>query len=168
MLRRVLIVGLLVGAVGTVTIAAAPSATPSPRMGKWRLAHTPLGRLISGNVGRLLVLRSELNATEEQRAKIREILVSHKTEIAKTAKAVRDRRVALREAVMADGTDDAKIRQAADDLGEVIGDAAVKAKELRGEIAPILTDEQRELIEECRMDCDGAVDNFFAKVLQGE
>jgi Spy/CpxP family protein refolding chaperone len=133
-----------------------------------RLADTPLGRLISGNIGRLLVLRSQLNVTPEQRAEIREVLVSRRAEIATTVKSVRDKRLVLRDAVLADKPDDAKIRAAAKDLGTAIGDAAVKAAKLRAELAPIMTDEQIDLIRQFRQDRDEAVEAFLTKAMQSE
>ncbi|NUQ63272.1 MAG: Spy/CpxP family protein refolding chaperone [Pirellulales bacterium] len=160
--RRTLIVLVLTGALAA-TAAAAPGA--AKRHGH-RLAETPLGRLISGNIGRMLVLRSELNLTDEQRSKIREVLVSHKQEIAKRAKAVWEKRNALREEVLASGTDEPKIRSLAGELTQAVADAAVLASKLRDEIAPVLSDEQRELVKKHLAECDGAVAKFFEKAVQ--
>ena len=121
----------LVAAMGEVGIAAAPDGTASA-LPSWRqLADTPVGRMISGNLGRLLVLRSEMNVTPEQRAEIRGVLVGHRSQIAATVKSVREKHLVLRDAVLADQPDEGKIRAAARELGIALGDAAVKAAHLR-------------------------------------
>jgi Spy/CpxP family protein refolding chaperone len=170
MLKSMMVAGVLglVAVMGDVGLAAAPNgaATALP---SWRqLADTPVGRLISGNLGRLLVLRSEMNVTSEQRAEIRGLLVGHRSQIAATVKSVREKHLVLRDAVLADQPDEGNIRAAASDLGVALGDAAVKAAKLRGELAPILTDEQRELIRQFRQERDESIDEFLAKAIKGE
>jgi len=126
-----------------------------------QLVGTPLGKLISGQIGRLMVLRSELNITAEQRAKIRETLLAQKPEMAKTAKAVWEKRLALRHAVLTSPADEQVIRKASDDLGKAIGEAAMLASKLAGEVRPILTSEQRELIKKCAGECEQSTAKFF-------
>jgi len=132
------------------------------------LAQTPLGRMISGSVGRLLELRSDLNVTDQQRGEIRDVIVSHRSEIASTVKSVREKRTAVRDLVRADDAEEAQIRAAADELGKAIGDAAVKAAKLRKEIAPILTDEQHELIDQFLEKNDSAANSFLDAATQGQ
>jgi Spy/CpxP family protein refolding chaperone len=136
-------------------------------VGERRLADTPIGRMISGCIGRLLVLRSQMNVTEEQKAEIREVLATHRPAIAETVKSVRDKRVALRNAVLSGAADEGQIRADADELGKAIADAAVKASKLRNEIAPILTEEQRRLIASFFEENDAAVDKFLTDAAQG-
>jgi Spy/CpxP family protein refolding chaperone len=124
--------------------------------------------MISGSIGRLLVLRSEMNVTDEQRAQIRDVLVSRRPAIAETVKSVRDKRVVLRDAVLSGKADEAQIRAAADELGKAIADAAVKASKLRNEIAPILTEEQRGLIKKFLEENDAAVDKFLTNAANGQ
>lgn len=159
MLRNLVMVGLVVAGLGTIGIASTPDA--SPGAGRWPGANTPLGRMISGNLGRLMVLRSELNLSDEQRSQVRDVLVRHRSEIASTVQAVRAKRLALRDAVLAESADEAAIRAAAAELGEQIGNAAVKASKLKAQVAPILTDEQRTLIVEFMADRDQAIDRFL-------
>lgn len=165
MKRRVLLASVV--ALALVTGVAAAYGSGAPGFGG-RLAHTPIGKMIGGCIGRIMVLRSELNVTDEQRAQIREVLVSHRPAIAETVKSVRDKRVALRNAVLSGKADEAEIRAAADDLGKAIADAAVKATKLRGEIAPILTEEQQGLIAKFLRENDAAVDKFLTKAAAGE
>ena len=60
--------------------------TPGDFGGKW--TNSPVGKLISGRIGRAMVLRSELDVTDEQREKIHAILKSHRTEFAKAAQPI--------------------------------------------------------------------------------
>jgi Spy/CpxP family protein refolding chaperone len=144
-------------------VAAGPMAMSAEKSGRaWR-AKTPLGKLVSGQIGRLMVLRSELDVTQEQRCKIRDILKQHKPEILDAAENVWKHRNALRDAVLAKKPDESKIRKAADKLGKAIGDAAVLGSELAAEVRPILTAEQIERLEEFRDDRQGAVVDFFEK-----
>jgi Spy/CpxP family protein refolding chaperone len=124
--------------------------------------------MVSGCFGRFLVLRSELNLTAEQRTKIRDVLVSHRSQIAQTAKSVHDKRSALRTAVLSGKADETQIRAAADDLGKAIADAAVKASKLRSEVAPILTEDQHNLIGKFLADNDAAIDKFLDNASQGK
>jgi Spy/CpxP family protein refolding chaperone len=131
-----------------------------------RGADTPLGKLIAGNLGRMLVLRSELNLTQAQKTQIRDVLLSHRSEIVSTMQAVRAKQVALRDAVL-EGKSEEEVRAAAGELSDVIADTAVKATKLRNQIAPILTEQQRELIAKTIQEKDQAVDSFFDQVSVG-
>jgi Spy/CpxP family protein refolding chaperone len=130
--------------------------------------NTPLGRLISGSIGRVLVLRSDLALTEAQRLQIRDVLMQHRPEIAVTVKSLRDSRVELRNTVLRGDADEATIRAAADKLGKAIADASVKAAKLRNELAPIVTDEQKERIGEFFSAQDAAVNKVLERAIQGK
>ena len=168
MFRKGLFVGLLVVAVGAVAMAAAPGPRAGGGWGMFPLADTPLGRLVTGSIGRLLVLRSELNLTAEQKQQVRDVLVSHRKEIAATVKSVHDKRTALRDAVLSGSADEAAIRAKANDLGAAIGDASVKAAKLRGQVAPILTAEQRQLIQRFLAEQDAAVNKLLDQAMSGQ
>jgi Spy/CpxP family protein refolding chaperone len=163
MLRNLVMVGMVVAGLGTIGIAATPNAGSGA--GRWPGADTPLGRMIAGNLGRLLVLRSELNLSAEQRSQVRDLLVQHRREIASTVQAVRAKRLVLRDAVLTETADEAAIRAAAAELGEQIGDAAVKAAKLKARLAPILTDEQRTLIGQFLADRDQTIDRFLEQAV---
>ena len=72
--------GLSVAALAA--LVAAPVVAEAAPMGllRTRLADTPLGRFVSGQIGHLLVLRSKLNVTAEQREQIVAIVQSHRAE----------------------------------------------------------------------------------------
>lgn len=124
----------------------------------------PLRMLVSGQFGRLLALRSELDATAEQRDKIRAILKSHKAEIASALRPVAEKRRALREATLAENANEATIRAAADELGKAIGDAAVVGSKIKAEVREVLTPEQRERVTQFRRQSESAVDKFLAEM----
>jgi Spy/CpxP family protein refolding chaperone len=166
MLRRFVLPCMLVAAIVVMGVAAAPSSGPAAAWAKGQLADTPLARMISGCLGRLLILRSEMNVTAEQKTKIHDVLVSRRPQIAQTVKSLHDRRVALRNAVLSGKADEAQIRAAADELGKAIGDAAVKASKLRNEVAPILSAEQQQLIGKFLAENDAAVNKFLEKAMQ--
>ncbi len=152
---------LLAGALASMIGVAAVGAPAFMGYGAGRLANTPLGKLVTGNLGRLMVLRSEVNLTDGQRDKIRGVVVAHKAEIVAEAKAISMHRRALRNAVLSEKPDEAAIRAAAESLGREIGNAAVLAAKVKGEVAPVLSAEQKELIRKCIADCEKAADRFF-------
>lgn len=160
---------LLVGLFATAAVAAPLAATTATGFAEGpRLAQSPVGRLILGNLGRLMVLRSELDVTDQQRDEIRQALSAHKSEIVAEAKSVWQKRTALRAAVTAEKPDEKAIRQAADELGAAIGDAAVLAARIRGEVAPVFTDAQKAKIRTCRQECNDAVDQLFTQLTEVE
>ena len=161
MIRGKLLALALVGVIGTGALAA--GGKTGFGSGKW--ADGPLGKLLGGQIGRMMVLRSELNVTDEQKEKIHAIIAGKKKEILPVAKGVWAKRVALRDAVLADKPDEAAIRKAADELGKAIGDAAVLGAKVVGEVKPVLTAEQRERIKKFHDECESATEKFFVEQL---
>ncbi|MCC7476598.1 MAG: Spy/CpxP family protein refolding chaperone [Pirellulales bacterium] len=149
-------IGLAVCALGAV---AAPSLVQSME------AARPLRVFLQGQFGRLMTLRSELNVTDEQRESIRKIVESHRSEIAAVAKPIVEKRRALRDATLSKESNEQAIRAAANEMGKSIGDAAVLASKIKGEVAGVLTSEQIEKIESHRGEADAAVDKFLQKVV---
>lgn len=166
MLSRKWTAWLLVALIAAVAVGA-PLTVSAGNMKKdaWGAADTPLGRLIMGNVGRLLVLKAELNLTPEQKDKICNVLETHKKEIATEMRDVWQKRNALRDLIVSDKADEEQIRQAASELGQAIGDVAVMAHGLwNKEISPILTEEQKNLLDKFRRQTDAAGTKFFDTV----
>jgi len=126
----------------------------------------PLGRLIMGNIGRFLVLRSELNITADQKKKIAAEIKSHKDEIRPVVKEIFEKRKALRDAVLNKPGDRQAITAAANDLGKAIGDAAVLASNVIAKLKPVLTSEQQERIKNFRMANDKAVAEWISQIRQ--
>jgi Spy/CpxP family protein refolding chaperone len=131
-----------------------------------RPADTPLGKLVAGNLGRMLVLRSELDLTQEQKVQIRDVLLQHRSEIVTTVQTVHAKKTALRDAIL-QGKSENEVRAAADAFSQVVAEAAVRATKLRNQIAPILTEQQRELIGKTIQDKDQAVDRFLEQAGMG-
>jgi Spy/CpxP family protein refolding chaperone len=131
------------------------------RLGRPAAQEGPIAGLIRGGLQRLLSLRTELNLTDDQKTRIREIVKAHKEEIVPVAKDVLARRQALREAVLADSPGEEAIRSAADELGKAIGDAAVLASKIAAEVEPVLTDAQKETIARFHDDRVAAVESFL-------
>jgi Spy/CpxP family protein refolding chaperone len=121
----------------------------------------PLHRFFSGQIGRLLTLRSDLNLTDAQRDQIKTILQSHRTEIAAVLEPlVKDRR-ALRDATLADPADEKAIRTAAANLSTSIGNAAVLASHIKAEARKVITPAQMQTLEDFRQQSDASVDRFL-------
>ncbi|MBI5252463.1 MAG: periplasmic heavy metal sensor [Desulfomonile tiedjei] len=148
----------------TMAAVSSAAADPSKEEGGATLAASPLARLITGNIGRLLVLRSELNVTDQQRKNIAAEIKSRKDEIRPVAKDVFEKRQALREAVLNKPGDEKAIMAAANDLGKAIGNAAVLASRLVAQVKPMLTDEQQERIKSFKMTSDKAVTEWINQI----
>lgn len=159
-------IALLILALGIVPLAAESWAAepPTEPAGPGGLGMPGLGRLITGNIGRLLVLRSELNMTAAQRHQIQSVVKSHRQEIAPVAKAVVEKKRALREAVMNKAGDEKAIRAAADELGKAIGDAAVVASKVIDQSKGSLTHEQLERIQQFRAGCKKAETDWVESI----
>ncbi len=129
-----------------------------------KLVNSPLGRLIVGNIGRLLVLRSELNMTDDQRKSIAAEIKGHKNEIKPVAKEVFEKRQALREAVINKPGDEKAIMAAANDLGKAIGNAAVLTSKVVSKVKPVFSPEQQERIKNFRMSSDATVAEWINQI----
>ena len=151
--------GLLVGILAMAGLLAAAACGDGYR-GEW-MHHGAFGRLVSGIVGRWMVLRSELDLTSQQRHDIRKAVTPYRPDALKNAHAVWERRNALRDAVLAEKPSEEAIRKAAADLGKQIGDMAVLVSKIKGDVAPILTNDQRVLIHNFIKDNDKAVEKYF-------
>jgi Spy/CpxP family protein refolding chaperone len=110
----------------------------------------PVKRLIMDQIGRLLIFRSQLDLTPQQREKIATVVKKHMDEIVPTAKAVLEKRQSLQEAVLKDAGNEKAIRAAATDLTKSVGDAAVLAAKVIAEARPILSEKQVDLIAKYR------------------
>lgn len=127
-MKKMVIALVGVAALACLTGAAAVRAAP-PVLGRMMAgacpADRPLGRLIMGQIGRLLVLHSEMNVTPEQKAQIRAVIQSHKPEITDAVKALVAAKRNLREQVTVDKPDNKAIQAASDRQGEASTKRAV-------------------------------------------
>lgn len=145
---------VLVGGVGAGGLAASDQ-------GEIGVAVRPLRMFLSGQFGRLMTLRSELNITPEQRDQIRQIVQRHHTEIASVTKPVVEKRRALRAAALAEHPEESAIRAAAKEFGMAIGDAAVVGLKIKADAMKVMTPGQKQKISEFREQADAAVDGFM-------
>jgi Spy/CpxP family protein refolding chaperone len=158
MIGTLMLATLLAGGAGVSGLAAnGPLGDDVPEA-------RPLRTLLSGQFGRLLALRSELDVTAEQRTQIREIVKNHRQELATLLKPVAEKRRALRDATLAENPNEAAIHAAAEELGKAIGDTAVVGGKIKAEVYNVLTSEQREKISEFRQQSETAVDKFLAEM----
>ncbi len=124
----------------------------------------PIAKLITGTVGRLLVLKSELGVTDSQKTQIKAIMKKHRAEMAPAVRSVVEKRRKLQESVMADSPDQASIRTAAAELGKSIGETAVAASKVVGEARKVLTKEQIDRLGKFKGDTDSAVDRWLGEM----
>ncbi len=150
---------LILAVVGLTT--ASWAAEPAAQGDFQILGHSGLAKLITGNIGRFLVLRSELGVTNDQKKKIVEIVKSHRDEIRPVVKTILEKRRALREAVVNKPGDETAIRSAATEMGKAIGDAAVLASKVVAQVKPVLTPQQIERIEKFRADTQKATTDWL-------
>jgi len=158
----VLVAFFVLGAAAIPSIAAEPVKDDDGV----QFASRPLARLIMGHIGRFLVLRSELNITDEQKNKIVGEIKSHKDEIRPIAKEIFEKRQALRDAVLNKPGDQQAIVAAANDLGKAIGNAAMLASKVIAKVKPMLTSEQQEQIKNFRVSNDKATAEWISQIGQ--
>jgi Spy/CpxP family protein refolding chaperone len=127
----------------------------------------PILNFIRKHFKRAGELKSQLNLSDEQKTKIRQSIAGHKTELVQAFKDVQAKRQALRDAALAETATEESIRAAADNLGKAIGDAAVKASQVAGEVRKNLTPEQiakiRKFRETQRTEVDKALDKALGE-----
>jgi periplasmic protein CpxP/Spy len=92
-------------------------------------------------------IADRLALSDSQRAQIKLVLKSHKSEILAQAQAQVDARKALKEAISANTVDENLIRQRVAALATVEGNGAVLRARIRSEIWPILSNDQKAKIE---------------------
>jgi Spy/CpxP family protein refolding chaperone len=158
-----LVVLLVLGMAAVPSIAA---ETAKEDGGTQLAGPRPLARLIMGNIGRFLVLRSELNISADQKKKIAAEIKGHKDEIRPVAQEIFEKRTALRDAVLNKPDDRQAIMAAANDLGKAIGDAAVVASKVIAKVKTLLTSEQQERIKNFRMANDKATGEWISQIGQ--
>ena len=100
------------------------------------------------------------NLTDDQKARIAEIIRSHRAEILGAVKALREEQRALVQQVRAEEVDERAIRRAALGMADAIADASVLRARVRKQVREVLTPGQRRKVDECLEDIDASVDRF--------
>lgn len=164
MVKWMMVVGASVLTIGVSperAVAQAPSVVAEACA---RVADTPLGQHLTGSIGRLLVLRSELGVTAEQRAQIRATVLEHAPDLVETAQDVVQEWRTLGDAVLAEEIDEKAIRNAAAEFGASIGDAAIARAKLVREVRGVLSNEQIDAIKEFRAEQLRSVERLLEQV----
>jgi Spy/CpxP family protein refolding chaperone len=153
--RSILIAAGIVALAAAGLLAGRLSAGAMPGRGHRDFALHMFGRMSRA-----------LDLSDDQKARIKEILKGHAAEIEAQLKSSGAARRALHQAVLAQPADEAAIRAAARELGSVQGDGAVLFAKIRSEMDPVLTDAQREKVRQFRdrakSRADSAVKSFEA------
>ena len=120
----------------------------------------PFARMMTGRIGRMLVLKSELGVTEDQRTKLKTIAMSHRGELGPSLEKVGGTFRGLRDAVLAEQGDEGAIRKAAEEHGKAVGDLAVVLSQVTKEGREVLTEDQRAQIKNFIAANDTAADKM--------
>jgi Spy/CpxP family protein refolding chaperone len=163
MLKWIMVVGALGLAIGAGPERAAAQLPSVVAEACARMADSPLGKHVTGTIGRLLVLRSELGVTAEQRAQIRATVLEHTPDLVETAQGVVQKWRTLGDAVLAEEIDEKAIRNAADEFGVTIGDAAIARAKLVRQLRGVLNDEQVAAIGAFRAEQLGSIDRLLER-----
>lgn len=107
----------------------------------------PFARMMTGRMGRLLVLKSELGITDDQRSKLKTIGLSHRNELGPALEKVGGTFRGVRDSVLAENGNEEAIRQAAEAHGKAVGDLAVALSKVTKEGREVLTEEQQTQIK---------------------
>jgi Spy/CpxP family protein refolding chaperone len=160
--KPIALTALLVLGIISLLMPAGASAGESDK--SETLGPPPIVKLVTGNIGRLLVLKSELGVTNKQKGEIKAIVKKRMSEMAPMLRSVVEQKRKLREAVLADQPNESTIRTAAADLGKSIGETAVMASKVIGEARKNLTKEQVDRLGRFKADQDAAVDRWLAEI----
>ena len=156
------------GGVFTLLLAyASLSAAPGGRHSHFGPPHgppSPFRNAMLGHMGRMMVLHSEINITQEQQEKLAGIMKEHHGEVQPAVKdfilAVRN----LRNKMVADQPQETEIRAAASELGKAIGDAAILASKGVGEAKAVMTTDQLALVKNFLSDEDRSLDKMLEEM----
>jgi Spy/CpxP family protein refolding chaperone len=119
--------------------------------------------MVSGNMGRLITLRAEMNLSPAQREQIESVLRAYRDDAAPLTREMIENKRALREAVLAETPSQQEIQRAAAAIGETIAKSAVLASDISREVRPLLTEAQVGLLEKYAIEHDAAVDRCLAE-----
>jgi Spy/CpxP family protein refolding chaperone len=89
-------------------------------------------------------LTHQLNLTDAQASQIKQVLDSHQDQMTAQFSALKAARQALRQASQTNPVDESAIRAAAQALGQAEGDHALLHAQIRSQILPFLSDEQKQ------------------------
>ncbi len=103
-------------------------------------------RLFGAGLGPAALLR-DLDLTDAQRSQIKTILHNHRPEIETLAQQMIAARIELRKAIMAENLDEALVRQKYQKVAQLGEEVTLLRAKMKQEVYPILTPQQKTLIE---------------------
>lgn len=165
MSRRTVVIAVVVAAIGLATLGVAWAV--GPQDGAECMRPAKLAQMLRSRIAHMVVLRDELNVTEQQRSELRGIFQQHRDELRPAMVEVLQHKRALRGAVMAEQPDEALIRAEADALGDAIGDAAIVMSQVTGEAREVLSAEQLQMLQDAMTENREAVDEFIESAPAG-
>jgi Spy/CpxP family protein refolding chaperone len=151
----------LAAAFGTIHAA---SASDTAAAASHENVRGKIRALVSDVAHELLNFREQAPLSDGQRTEVRDILKSHKAEIAAQFQKGKDARRAMIEAVAQKGPDSPEALKAADAIGESARSRALLTGRVVSEITPLLTPEQKTLAKSALERIEGKVDGLFSEV----
>jgi len=111
---------------------------------------SPFGEFFHGVVERVLFMENELDLSDDQFDQMKGIMREHRSNLEPRIKQVAEHGRSLRQSVMNEDGNPSTIRNAADGLGQAIGDAAVIVHETFNRARTILTEGQLAKLQEIK------------------
>jgi Spy/CpxP family protein refolding chaperone len=112
-------------------------------------------------------IAEKLNLTDDQKSQIKTTLAGEKDTLKTLLGQLHDARKNLRAAIQAGDANENSVRAASAKVASVESDLAVERMKLFGEIAPVLTDEQRQQISDLTQRADDFADNAISRIGDG-
>ena len=142
-------------------IAGGLISTASPAVDSSAPAATPLrGHMLKR-------IAEKLNLTGDQKSQIKNILGGEKDTLQELLGRLHDARKNLHAAIQAGDANESSVRAASARVAGAEADLAVERMKLFGQIAPVLTAEQRQKISEFSQRMDDFADNVIAHIGEG-
>jgi Spy/CpxP family protein refolding chaperone len=110
--------------------------------------------------------KEKLNLTDDQISQIKEVLKAEKEDITGLLTRLHDARSDMRQAIHASDANESSVRAASAKVAAVEADLAVERFQLYGKIAPILTTEQRDKLQQMAAQVDDFVDGAINRLGQ--
>lgn len=105
-------------------------------------------KMMMGNMGRLMALRSELDVTKEQREQLHGVMKNHRSSMHEKFGNVMKARKELQSQIMLGEATEDSIKASADQIAEAVTAVALEAKTARDEAMAVFSEDQQSKIQE--------------------
>lgn len=119
--------------------------------------------MVQGIFGRIMVLRSELDVTDEQKQELKSMIGNHKPQIKSSFGSILDSKKALDNGVKT-GQSEEELQKLADDFGNSVAKLALEMAKTKQDARKIMTEEQTKKIDETHDSIWNSVDKFRTKM----